>query len=151
MRRKKNIFSSADELDALIAQYFKQIAGQAVENEPDNTPSTEKKKLVASSEPATITGLAFHLGFSSREAFEEYESNGKFADQLKRARLRVMANYEKKLHATSSTGAIFALKSMGWNERPDQKSTDESENHVLKVEIIQSGPSLSSVEAEVIL
>src|ERR1700743_1097778 len=126
MRRKKNLFSSANELDALIAQYFEQITGNP-----------------------TMAGLAFHLGFNSREDFEEYELNGKFADQLKRARLRIAADYEKKLHATSSAGAIFALKSMGWNEKPDQKSADESENHVLKVEIIQSGPPLSATEAEV--
>ena len=151
MRKKKNLFSSADQLDALIAQYFEQITGHTIENETDAKTTAEKKKPVTLPEPATITGLAFHLGFSSREAFEEYEDNGKFADQLKRARLRIMADYEKKLHVTSSTGAIFALKSMGWNERPDQKSTDESENHVLKVEIIQSGPPLSSAEAEVIL
>ena len=62
-----------------------------------------------------------------------------------------MADYEKKLHVTSSTGAIFALKSMGWNERADQKPADGSENHVFKVEIIRSGPPLSSAENEVIL
>ena len=82
MRRKKNIFSSADELDALIAQYFELIVGHLVENEANTTSVGEKKKPVTSSEPATITGLAFHLGFSSREAFEDYELRGKFADLL---------------------------------------------------------------------
>jgi hypothetical protein len=151
MRRKKNLFSSADELDALIAQYFKQITGHTVEYDTDTKTTAEKKKPITSPEPSTITGLAFHLGFSSREAFEEYELNGKFADQIKRARLRIMADYEKKLHVTSSTGAIFALKSMGWNERFDQKPGDELASHVLKVEIIKSGPPLSSAEAEVTL
>ncbi len=61
-----------------------------------------------------------------------------------------MADYEKKLHVTSSTGAIFALKSMGWNERTE-KTTDIATNNVLKVEIIQSGPKLASSEKEVIL
>jgi hypothetical protein len=149
MRKKKNIFSSAAELETLIAKYFEHITEHPIENETNHTTTTEKKKLVAPSEPSTITGLAFHLGFSSREGFEEYELNGRFAEQLKRARLRIMAGYEKKLHVTSSTGAIFALKSMGWNERSDQKPADETD-HMLKVEIVQSGPPLSSAENEVI-
>jgi hypothetical protein len=61
-----------------------------------------------------------------------------------------MADYEKKLHVTSSTRAIFALKSMGWNERTE-KPADIATNNVLKVEIIQSGPKLASSEKEVIL
>jgi hypothetical protein len=60
-----------------------------------------------------------------------------------------MADYEKKLHVTSSTGAIFALKSMGWNERTE-KPADIATNNV-KVEIIQSGPKLASFEKDVIL
>ncbi|HEY4196335.1 MAG TPA: terminase small subunit [Mucilaginibacter sp.] len=148
MRKKKDRFSSADQLDALIAQYFEQLAGHSVENEPTNKTDAEKKKLTVLSEPSTITGLAFHLGFSSRQAFEDYEAKGKFADHLQRARLRIMADYEKKLHVTSSTGAIFALKSMGWNE---QKPADELADQVLKIEIVQSGPPLSSAENEVTL
>jgi hypothetical protein len=102
-------------------------------------------------EPATIAGLALYLGFSSRQAFEDYEANGKFADRLKRARLQIEAAYEKKLHYQSPTGAIFALKSMGWNERADNKPADEAANTLLKVEIIKSGPQLAASEKEVIL
>lgn len=127
----------------MIDQYFNDI-------EEKKIPEGEEKLSKNKSQQITITGLALHLGFSSRQAFEDYEAKGKFADHLKRARLRVMADYEKKLHVTSSTGAIFALKSMGWNERTE-KHVDATANTILKVEIIQSGPKLASSEKEVIV
>jgi hypothetical protein len=143
MAKKKYPFTTASELDDMIDQYFNDI-------EEKNIPEDEQKLLKSKSQQITITGLALHLGFSSRQAFEDYEAKGKFADHLKRARLRVMADYEKKLHVTSSTGAIFALKSMGWNERTE-KPTEVAPNTILKVEIVQSGPKLASSEKEVIL
>ena len=82
---------------------------------------------------------------------EDYERKGKYAEKISRARLRVMAEYEKKLHVTSSTGAIFALKSWGWNERAEPAQIDDSANTKLKVEIVQTGPPLASAENEVIL
>ena len=99
----------------------------------------------------TFAGLALHLGFSSSQEMEEYELKGKHAEKIKRARLRVMEDYEKKLHATSPAGAIFALKSQGWSDRPESRLIDNTVNSVLKVEIIQTGPPLATAENEVIL
>ena len=150
-------FRSAHELDKLITQYFTWIEGEyhlepkEAKNKKVPDEVTEQKVWDREAEPATIAGLAFHLGFSSRQALEDYEANGKFAEQLKRARLRIMADYEKKLHVTSSAGAIFALKSMGWNERADNKPANGNTNPTLKVEIIRSGPPLAASEQEVIL
>lgn len=156
MRRKKISFDTATRLNELITQYFSYIGGdyhleQKKIKGKIPADAIEQKVCDREPEPATITGLALYLGFSSRQAFEEYETKGKFADHLKRARLRIMADYEKKLHVTSSTGAIFALKSMGWNERPEIKPTDEPANTILKVEIIHTGPQLASSENEVVL
>lgn len=151
MRRKRLPFTSTHELENLIDLYFTEIENKNLPEgktrKADNkAPQTQESK----SGPATISGLALYLGFSSREAFEKHETKGKFSEQLKRARLRIMADYEKKLHVTSSTGAIFALKSMGWNERPE-KPADETANTLLKVEIIPAGPQLAASEQEVIL
>ena len=154
MAKKKYPFTTASELDDMIDQYFNDIEEKNITDD-EQIKNTEKEvtpaqKLPKNKSQITITGLALHLGFSSRQEFENYEAKGKFAEQLKRARLRVMADYEKKLHVTSSTGAIFALKSLGWNERTE-KPADATSNTILKVEIIQSGPKLASSEKEVIL
>jgi hypothetical protein len=157
MRRKTLPFASVAELDDLIAQYFTYIEGEyhlkpkEAKNTKTTTDPIEQKVWDREPEPATIAGLVHYLGFSSRQAFETYETKGKYAGQLKRARLRIMAHYEKKLHATSSSGAIFALKSMGWDDRPETKPVDEAANTVFKIEIVQSGPRLASSEQEVAL
>ena len=139
-------FKSAKKLDELIGKYF----GDTVDSSQDKKQIKAQKSKAATSS-YTFAGLAFHLGFSSRQEMEDYELNGKFAEKIKRARLRVMAGYEKKLHVTSSTGAIFALKSSGWNERPEPKPTDDALNTVVKVEIVQTGPPLATAENEVVL
>jgi len=137
-------FKSAQKLDELIGQYFDAIIPV------DETEEIKTSKKTARDFP-TISGLALHLGFSSTQEMEDYELRGKYAEKIKRARLRVMADYEKKLHVTSSTGAIFALKSMGWNDRPEAKSVEGAATVRLKVEIIQTGPPLATAENEVVL
>ena len=152
MSRRKYKFASADELNSLITQYFEHIKGlYHDEDKPGKTASskTAKQKICdREPEPATFAGLALFLGFNSRQALENYEAKGKFAALLKVARLRIEASYEKKLHNQSSSGAIFALKSMGWHERTD---ANEPGNTTLKIEIIQTGPQLAASEKEVVL
>src|SRR5258706_15317346 len=154
MTRKKHPFTKAKQLEELLALYFKDTEDEhsAEQNDSKSEPATDakKQKKEKGPEPFTIAGLSLHLGFDSKQAFEEYEINGQFASRLKRARLRIEALYEKKLHTQYTSGAIFALKSLGWNERPD-KPADEAVNTVLKVEIIEAGPRLASSEQEVVL
>ena len=96
-------FSSAAVLSQLIDSFFTKF------------DSADNK----SAEPITLTGLALHLGFTSLEQFEEYEKRGGFAVDIKRARLRIEQAYEKRLHQASPTGAIFVLKTFGWNEKSE--------------------------------
>ena len=62
----------------------------------------------------TITGLALHLGFESRQSVYDYEKNGLFSYTIKKARLRVENFYEENLMGDHTAGAIFALKNFGW-------------------------------------
>ncbi len=77
-------------------------------------------------EKPTVSGLALELGFTSREALHNYEGySQEFADTVKRARLRIEVYYEEKLldKDFNVSGAIFALKNLGWTDR--QKAEDE--------------------------
>src|SRR5690349_15911445 len=58
----------------------------------------------------TITGLAYHLGFESRQSFYDYEEKKEFSYIIKRSRLLVEMGYETNLHSNNPTGSIFALK-----------------------------------------
>jgi hypothetical protein len=155
MSRTNKNFASVKELDQLIAAYF---TYDVSENQPLKSSAKRNKQAAApvekttgnKSEQPTFTGLAYFLGFNSRQEFEACEAKGKYSVAIKRARLRIEALYEEKLHTHSSGGAVFALKSMGWNERTDKPDTDTG-NHTLKVEVTTSGPLLAASEKEVVL
>lgn len=70
-------------------------------------------------EVPTVSELSFHLGFASRQSLYDYEKEGRFSYIIKRARLRVEINYEQRLQLASPTGAIFALKNMGWSDKTE--------------------------------
>jgi len=73
----------------------------------------------ANEKPTTITGLALAVGLSSRQSLSLYENRPEFIDVVKKARARVEAAYEGRLWANNPTGAIFALKNMGWSDKRD--------------------------------
>lgn len=99
------LFNSVEELQTCLDEYF----------EENSSPS--------------ITGLAYHLGFESRQSIYDYEKkNDEFSYTIKRARLKIEIYYEELLSTKSVTGAIFALKNFGWADKQeiDNKSSDGS-------------------------
>jgi hypothetical protein len=157
MKRKYPSFTTADEMNTLIDQYFTYIKGKykleqkSIKDTKANTEKPRQKVWVREPEPAIITGLALFLGFDSLQAFDDYENTGKFAAILKSGRLRIEAGYEKKLHHQSSAGAIFALKNLGWNEKAEGKTPGRSLSKILKIKIIETGPKPAANEKEVAL
>lgn len=71
----------------------------------------------------TITGLALHLGFESRQSLYDYEKDEVFSYIIKKARLQVENEYEKKLSGNNVAGAVFALKNMGWRDKQELEHT----------------------------
>lgn len=67
----------------------------------------------------TITGLCYHIGFESRQSFYDYQEKLLFTYTVKRARLFIEKEYEEQLSTGNVTGAIFALKNMGWVDRQE--------------------------------
>lgn len=65
---------------------------------------------------ATWTGLALHLGFSSRDSLNDYKKLPEFSDSVKKALLRIECKYEKAM-MKQPAGAIFALKNFGWIDK----------------------------------
>jgi len=67
----------------------------------------------------TITKLCYKLGFESRQSFYDYEKRDGFSYIVKRLRLWIESGYEEALSNNSPTGAIFALKNMGWKDKSE--------------------------------
>jgi len=127
----KRAFASTPQLKELITQYFEPKEGE-------------------NNEPPTLAGLAYFLGFTSRQQYELLEAKGRYSTLLKRARLRIESVYEKKLHH-SSGGAVYALKTMGRNEHADHNLQDREPDSVFDFEIVKSDLKPASSEKEVVL
>ena len=65
----------------------------------------------------TVSGLAYYLGFASRQSFYDYEKTDKFSYTIKRARLFIEREYEEQIQIGNPAGAIFALKNFGWTDK----------------------------------
>ena len=147
--------ASEASLTSRINDYFIFIEGEYhLEEKPGketkDQPAPTQKMWDREPQPATFTDLALHLGFTSLQAFDNYTENGKFNETLKWGRLRIEASYERKLHAQSAAGAIFALKNMAWNERGEAKQQPEGPKTVT-VTVLDSGPRPAGSEKEVVL
>lgn len=106
------LFASADDMQEKIEDYF------------ENTPTrrvTLKDGTPVEMPIVSITGLCLHLGFESRQSFYDYEQKPGFSYTVKRARLMIENEYETQLQAGNTTGAIFALKNMGWQDKTAQE------------------------------
>lgn len=129
-------FHGKAKLVNLIEDYFKQAL-------------SEDKLKHKHHQPPTITGLAFYLGFKSKEQFDEFEKKARFRSTVTQARFRIMAYYESRLHYPSPAGAIFALKSMGWTDKPVAVTKRPRKVKSITVKVVETGPQPASSEKEV--
>jgi hypothetical protein len=75
----------------------------------------------------TITGLAIHLGFESRQSFYDYGKKSEYSYIIKSALVRVENAYEQRMHGNNPTGSIFVLKNMGWSDKSEVEQTSKIE------------------------
>lgn len=107
-------YRSRKKMESAIDEYFK--SGISAKIFVIGVAPYEREVKV---EMPTITELAHYLGFESRQSIYAYELDGRFSYIIKRARLKIEINYEQRLHLASPTGAIFALKNMGWSDKSE--------------------------------
>ena len=108
-------YKSPDELETKILEYF------------NNCPDLKAVKLKDSEgaeyidyKPCpTVTGLALFLGFCDKQSLYDYQSRSEYSYLIKKARTMIERKHEQNLDNGQCTGAIFALKNMGWKDKPD--------------------------------
>jgi len=110
------LYKSPEELQSKINEYF--------------NGGAHKRSIVTDAglfeiPQVTICGLAYFLGFSSRQSLLDYEKNIEYSDIIKKAKLRIEMSYEELLLDKSPTGAIFALKNMGWHDKQELIGGDD--------------------------
>lgn len=123
-------YKTPEEMQAAFDEYFiyiegeKKIVKQTVKDDVLGEYQEDLEEWVRYPEPATITGLTLYIGFSGLASYNDYmKKSDEFSNIIKRAKARVALAYEHRLHGTAPTGAIFALKNMGWKDKTDHEMT----------------------------
>ena len=103
------------------------MAGRPAEYTDPGVLEAAVQEYFAQDGNKTVTGLAYHLGFESRQSLYDYEQKGEFSYIIKRAKLRVEMKYEDALSQNCGAGPIFALKNMGWKDKNEIDHTTAGE------------------------
>ena len=100
--------------------------------------------------PPTVSGMALHLGFVSRQSFYDYGKRPTFSYTIKRARLLIEAYHEAALFRPGCGGSIFWLKNHGWS---DQRHVEHAGSIVHRLEAMTSAEleSLDEMDDESVL
>jgi len=74
-----------------------------------------------------MTGLAYHLGFSSRTSLLNYEAKPQYMSTIARARMRAESYAESRLFdRDGARGAEFSLRcNYGWRDKDDSEKPKE--------------------------
>lgn len=127
-------FKNVDELQTKIDEYF----NKGVKKKTIIVGKGENKEAIEIPVP-TITGLCYYLGFESRQSFYDYEKRDEYSYTVKRARLFIESEYEEQLQIGNTTGAIFALKNMGWIDKVETINTNTNINtDVTPIQFVKS-------------
>jgi len=84
--------------------------------------------------PVTMAGMALALGLKKRQTIHEYGKRKGYEDIVAWAMLHIEDRYEQRLHTNAPTGAIFALKNLGWT---DKTEVEHSGNVQLDVKAVR--------------
>ena len=98
-RGKPLRYETVEAFDAAIDEYFKKCEGEYLKDEKGKLIRDKNGIPIKTGErPPTMTGLALHLGFTSRQAFLNYKYRSEYFDSYSRARARCEDYAESRLY-----------------------------------------------------
>jgi hypothetical protein len=111
---RPRLYNTQEELQKAIDTYFSECK-----------PRFDDDGNLISLGIPTLTGLAYYLGFESRQSIYDYEKSGTFSYTIKRARLYIESRHEENLSnpMMKAAGSIFWLKNYGWSDRQEHEIT----------------------------
>jgi hypothetical protein len=88
----------------------------------------------------TVTGLAYFLGFESRQSMYDYKAKEASSYTIKRAILKIESLHEKNLFGNSPSGSIFWLKNREWSDKQEMDlSNSDGSLRPVQVKIVRDG------------
>jgi len=128
-RGKPRINETDEILAEKIEQYFKDHEPKPVmiqtideDGEEVETVATDKYgKPIFIEDPPTVAGLAYYLGYESRQSmYDLRQRKDNYSYLIKRAILKIESNHEKNLSVKDKpTGSIFFLKNHNWADKQE--------------------------------
>lgn len=139
------------ELEAAVDAYFKECEGEILRDENGEPMLYKGQPVITGQRPPTITGLAYALGFKSRQALLNYQGRKQFHDTILRAKLRIESYTEERLFDRDGVnGARFSLTNnfSGWSEHPTPAQSGRHEDDPLTESLKEmlNGNHLSHLE-----
>lgn len=125
-------YKTVAELEAAIDAYFEQCKGHPLEVNGEPIYDKYGQPVIVDVHPPTVTGLALHLGFASRQALLNYQGRKQFNDTIMRGKARVEAYAEERLFdRDGANGAKFSLVNnfSGWSNNPTPYVEDSAAQH----------------------
>ena len=103
-------FQTVAELGKAFEKYFLDCAGRELLDDEGKPVVYKGVPVIIGRRPPTVTGLAYALGFKSRQALLNYQGKEKFNDTITRAKLRIESYTEERLFDKDGVnGAKFSL------------------------------------------
>lgn len=121
-------YKTVDELQAAIDAYFQDCRGHPLRDSCGNAVLDKHgAPVLLGAHPPTVTGLAYALGFTSRQSLLDYQGRKAFSDTITRAKLYIESYTEQRLFDRDGVnGARFSLVNnfSGWAEKPAPQSAE---------------------------
>ena len=123
---RKPTFASAEEMQEKIDAYFESCEPKLLcDRNGDPMLNKNGEPVYYGGRPLTIQGLAFALGFNSRQSLLNYKAKKEFVDTVTRARLRVEQYAAEQLFdRDAQRGAQFTL-AYGFDYCRESESKDK--------------------------
>lgn len=137
-------YSEADEMQRVINEYFENCDGEyLLDSDGDHVMDKQGRPIRINDRMPTVTGLAYWLGFTSRQALLGYEGREKFTTTLRRAKMRCEEYAERRLYdRDGQRGAEFSLRvNFGWRDNVDANQSGG-------IQVMINAPRPASVSAK---
>jgi len=126
-------YKTVDEMEIVIADYFELCKGRLLKDDDGELVYDKKGKPIwVDVKSPTITGLALHLGFNSRQALINYQGKPEFNYTITRAKALCEEYAEQQLYTRDGArGAEFTLsRNFKWKDPSKEREVDLKEREV---------------------